>query len=719
MTDHLRIVTSAPGRNRRRWRPEPGVTDWETFAAWLVGEGAGGGKYGRPYSPVTLREAPGRRLNVNLLRRHVLTLDADAAGPDYLDRLAAALPVASWSHTTASHAPDAPRWRTLVPLSRAAEPAEAKALATLLVGLVGRERFDLQASTSPVAVAYAPAWEGVEYHKQDGPVLDVDALLLAAPPVEWSPHDAAGAPTVDEFLDEHPVADLADLPDCRYGRAALEGVAADLAATVEGEGVHRAIFHAACRGVEMVRAGCWSVRDLDRLEDVALDLRAAPRPEEWPEALAGALAGGREPDTGCAEHAPDLFEATPTLAAIRQAAHSRGVPAYPVLAGCLSRVLLAVEPTVTLPPVVGGSASLNLGFVLLGTSGTAKTSSDDVAEEVLGWPAPDGWVLPIGSGEGMIDAFYAEAPTGPKGGRTLALTPDFDRHRLFTVDEGETLRKLTERSGTTLGPFLRTALTGGVLGLTNSKAGGHSRRVPARSYRLLMVVNLHPSQADILLAGDDVGTPQRFVWFPTDAGDLPERVDDLPGWPGDLGWEPPVGLASGDLEYPAAIAREIRQARLDAAHGRLHARQAHANLTRLKVAFALAALHGEPTITGRWWRLAGALVDRSLALQAGCAAALADSAQAARVRQEVGRARAEDAAADDRLNRAVVQVLDKVRERPVGERVSWHAARPGKALRDAVDKEDVLAAVARQAGFRVETGTGANGQDAVWVVRTA
>lgn len=114
MTDHIRVVTSAPGKNRTQWRPEPGVTDWPSFADWIVnGTLDGSGKYGRPYSPVTLKEAPGRRQNVNLEARHVLTLDADSAGPDYLDRLAEALPFEALSHTTASHTPDAPRWRTL------------------------------------------------------------------------------------------------------------------------------------------------------------------------------------------------------------------------------------------------------------------------------------------------------------------------------------------------------------------------------------------------------------------------------------------------------------------------------------------------------------------------------------------------------------------------------------------------------------------------------
>lgn len=302
MTEHTRIVVSAPGKNRRRWRAEPSVLDWGTFADWVVGGGTGmGGKYGRPYSPVTLAKTPGRRLNTNLVVRHVLTLDADNAGPDYLDRLDEALPCAALSHTTASHTPEEPRWRTLVPVSRALTPVESKGLATFLLNRVGRERFDVQASTSPVAVAYAPAWENVEYHKHDGPVLDADTWLLVAPPVEWSATDPVGAVTVEEFLDEH---EAADPPDCRYGRAALDGAVADLEGTVEGSGVHAAIYHAAARGVELVEAGCWSARDLDTLREVAGGLRARRREHEFDEALASALAKDVQPDTGCRDHDP-------------------------------------------------------------------------------------------------------------------------------------------------------------------------------------------------------------------------------------------------------------------------------------------------------------------------------------------------------------------------------------------------------------------------------
>jgi hypothetical protein len=316
---------------------------------------------------------------------------------------------------------------------------------------------------------------------------------------------------------------------------------------------------------------------------------------------------------------------------------------------------------------------------------------------------------------------YAAHTTG-KVVKVTQLVEPWERARLFTVDEGETLQRLTERSGQTLATTLRTALTGGRLGTSNSKAGAntHQRHVPAGSYRLGFSVSLHPTTAGVLLGveNEDVGLPQRFVWAWADVETLPDRAEDLPAWPGSLDWSLPDDLESGDIEYPESIAAQIRQERLDAAKGRIDALRAHGNLTRLKVAFALALLHGETTITEQWWRLAGRLLEASFAVQERLRAEMSETVQREAERREIRRARAEEAAVDDRFERAVVKMLDKVRTRPVGEEVPWHVVRPGRSLRDAGTKEDLLAAIDATLGFKVVTGRNANGDEATFVVRT-
>ena len=708
MPSPVRIIVSPAGKAQPFWNAPQGVTDWKSFVSWLRKPETTGGKYARPYSPVSLRAGEKRRRNVNLEHRYMLTLDADAAGPDYLATLRRVWQGAALSHTTANHRDAEPRWRTLIPLDRAATPEEAKTIATHLVNAIGRERFDVIASTSPVAVAYAPAWDDVDYDEQDGPALAVDDYLLVAPSVEWSAADAEGALTVAEFLDTYRPADLDDLPDCAYGRTALDAAAGDLAAAVEGSGVHQAIYHAAARCAEMVSAGCWSTLDVARFEEVALGLRAEQRPEEWGEALANALRKGVGAKTACKQHgAVAFFDETSVLRHVRQAAHSRGVKAPVVLGALLGYVLLRTDPGLLLPPVVGSWASLNLGIALVGDSGASKSTSADVAAELLGYDGDED-VLPIGSGEGMIDAYFDWQEVEGANGRTrqeLRLVPEVLRRRMFIVDEGETLRKLADRTGTTLAGFLRTALTGGMLGTTNAKTGGRSRRLPARTYRLVMVADIHPDQADVLLDGDGVGMPQRFLWLPAKDPTLPAAVGDLPQWPGPLRTKPPTNLL--DLHYPASIRREVQQANLDREHGGADPRLAHANLTRLKVAQALALLHGEEQITDQWWRLAGVLSDVSLATQDECLARLAQQHQQRVTNRVQAEAHAVEAVDESRFDRAVAGVVEKLRKRQ-GETLVWGEAKPAYRLTKDLPTEEIIDALRQQPGVSVEVDRARN-----------
>jgi hypothetical protein len=76
-------------------------------------------------------------------------------------------------------------------------------------------------------------------------------------------------------------------------------------------------------------------------------------------------------------------------------ARARFVAPWAVFFGVLLRVAASVPPTVQLPPVIGGRASLNLLCAFVGQSGTGKGNSAKVA--ALAWPT-DILTLPIGVG---------------------------------------------------------------------------------------------------------------------------------------------------------------------------------------------------------------------------------------------------------------------------------------------------------------------------------
>jgi hypothetical protein len=257
-------------------------------------------------------------------------------------------------------------------------------------------------------------------------------------------------------------------------------------------------------------------------------------------------------------------------------------------------------------------------------------------------------------------------------------------------------------------------LTGGTLGTTNVKAGGRNRKVSRGTYRMIVIADIHPDQSDVLLGGDGVGMPQRFLWMSARDKELPKIVDDLPPWPGSLDWSPPE-QDIGDIEYPEHIQREIRQTRLDANHGAVSPKEAHANLTRLKVAYALAVLHGENEITDVWWGLAGKLSEASLTLQENCLKRLQDIRQNRVTARVVAEQRAVEAASEDKLDRAVEAVVNKLKKKR-GEALTWREAKPAHRLTENLLTEEIIEALRERKEIEVEDYKSRNGNPA-WHLR--
>jgi hypothetical protein len=348
-----------------------------------------------------------------------------------------------------------------------------------------------------------------------------------------------------------------------------------------------------------------------------------------------------------------VFDATPTLRHIRQAAHARVLSARGLLLCTLARLAVGVPRSTCLPAVIGSRAPLNLGVALVGGSGTGKSALWEVSRELLGLEGQE--QRPVekvpGSGEGLIETFLQKQAVDD--GREGTHRPVIgDPRRLFWVDEIGQLGAVKDgRSGSTVGPVLRSLLTGGMLGTENADIG-RRRNVPAGAYRACLVAGVQPTASDVLLNDYDVrvGTPQRFVWTLVADPTIPD--EDVP-WPGALGWAAPPEWPP-DLDYPESLKAEIRlQARAALRgddtdeDGRV---DGHARLTRLKVAALLAVLHGEVEITDQWWSLAGVVAgewtDEAIATCRGSLAA-SSARQATAAGRLRGRSRvAEEAVVD-------------------------------------------------------------------------
>lgn len=126
-----------------------------------------------------------RRKREAVVSRSMLTLDADAAGPDFIDNFLLSWDCAGCVYTTHSHTPEAPRVRVVIPLLRDVNIDEFQALSRYVAAELGIDAFD-PCSHYPHQLMYWPSCprDGVfRFERTDGPMLDPDSYLSAHP--EW------------------------------------------------------------------------------------------------------------------------------------------------------------------------------------------------------------------------------------------------------------------------------------------------------------------------------------------------------------------------------------------------------------------------------------------------------------------------------------------------------------------------------------------------------
>lgn len=322
---------------------------------------------------------------------------------------------------------------------------------------------------------------------------------------------------------------------------------------------------------------------------------------------------------------PAFWQARKVLDHISRAAHARGRSRDLVFAAVLARLAAMVSPELRFDTGLG-TGSLNMFVIGVGPSGTGKSTAAAVARVLLEAPrhlAPetdrfrDG--VPIGSGEGLVETFMglADQPTGetkangePKLRKVRA---QVRRNAFVCVDEGETLVKIGERSGATIGPILRSAWIGELLGQANAREET-TRILQAGSYSLGLLVGFQPGTALPVLAEAGPGTPQRFLWV---AATDPSVPAEPPHYPGplsirlvDKGSGFPL---AGTIEFAESIRRELWAGNLARVRGEVVDGEldSHRPLQRSKIASLLALLEQRLTVDAEDWDLAGQVVETS------------------------------------------------------------------------------------------------------------
>lgn len=340
----------------------------------------------------------------------------------------------------------------------------------------------------------------------------------------------------------------------------------------------------------------------------------------------------------------EVFSASPTLEHVRRAARSRMVSPWAVLGSLLAVTSAEVGPEVTLPPTIGGVASLNFSVGLVGPSGMGKSAAHTVALELFG-PTQAKPIGP-GSGEGIVQSFLVWNAKAQE--HTLRQPP----HSLLYADEIGRVGAVQERNASTFSSVIRSMWSGADATTTNAEAR-RNRDLRAHTYRLAIVAGIQPDLSGILLDDSDAGTPQRWLWMPATDPFMPED-EDMPTWPGSLDvaedWNV-LGQRPEKVELAESVARFVRDQHRAKVRGSTDTLDAHAVLTRLKVAALLAFLHDESTVDERWWGLAEKVMEVSALTRGECVTTLrlaqnrkaeARGASNVRVRQAEARTVAED-----------------------------------------------------------------------------
>ncbi|WP_328846079.1 hypothetical protein [Streptomyces sp. NBC_00258] len=347
-----------------------------------------------------------------------------------------------------------------------------------------------------------------------------------------------------------------------------------------------------------------------RADYEALIAPTDPDPAEHPE---GGDTGGTESTGPLLGKLPaSFYDQRDVLKNIRQYAHAMCCSADVVLYATMARLSGMIDYRIKVDTGVKKLASLNLFVGIIDGSGSNKSSSNEVSEDLLEAPEDRDFLdgIPLGSGEGIAEALMGEVEQDDftkldrnNNPKTVKVRQQVRHNEYFYQDEGEALIRIGSRDGSSLWPSIRSAWQAGTLGQTNASAE-RRRFIKRGSYALGMVVGFQYTNALVVLRDSITGTAQRFVWCLAIDPDIP--MDPIPRPEINFG-HPQNIYGTTVMSMPDDIKRKIRTELVLRQTGQLQVDplDVHANLVKTKLAGLLALLDGARTgITMEDWALA-------------------------------------------------------------------------------------------------------------------
>lgn len=382
-------------------------------------------------------------------------------------------------------------------------------------------------------------------------------------------------------------------------------------------------------------------------------------------------------------------------------ARARCVAPWAVLGNAMTRIVAATHPSIALPPIVGGYASLNLFVGVVGRSGAGKGAAESVAREAID-------VGPIavrntGSGEGAVHAYMKRTKDGLEQHTTSVL---------FSIPEIDSLGAVGARQGATLMPLLRSGWSGEQLGFQYADPA-KNLLVPAHQYRMCLVAGIQPGRAGTLLDDEDGGTPQRFLWLPATDPDAPEQMPAAPK-PIEIRDMKPIMVTPGGLfgmDVCDAARDLIVSERRKAVRGEGAALDGHALLTRLKTAAALALLERRRNVSDEDWELSGVIARKSDATRSTVIAHRQAELRKGAESRALAEAERQTIVDETVAEKNVARVARRLHGRIKSDPVTWSDARRILASRDRKYFEDAIEHL-RKAGL-VEIREASHGAEIV------
>ena len=306
-----------------------------------------------------------------------------------------------------------------------------------------------------------------------------------------------------------------------------------------------------------------------------------------------------------------FYEFTNELRFIQDEALSRMVAPDALLFSTLTRISASIPPAYLLPAFVGSNATASLLSAIVGNAGIGKSQANSAARELF--PVNDErfrFDLPNGTGQGMIEAYLRQARKGEAGFVEGKKIQQFEGCH-FYIDEGSILVSLGSKKEDITLDTIRSLWSGESVGQTNASTTT-SRFLPARSVAFGLAVGFQPDiAAEFIREGENVGTPQRFLWCYAHNDEQPDNAPKPNGKLDTLIL--PRRDTPFEFKFDPSIQHEIRSRRAQLMRREItfNAYESHDSLKQMKVAACLAILHREKHVDSQTWALAGNIVEVS------------------------------------------------------------------------------------------------------------